>query len=81
MERKDYGEIKSPLKAIKTFCVEECNCGNYTYTKTCVDHKCPLYPFRLGKNPYRKGREFTEEEKERFRERMIVARVSTESQD
>lgn len=81
MERKDYGEIKSPVKAIKTFCVEECNCGNYTYAKNCVDNKCPLYPFRLGKNPYRKGREFTEEEKEKLRERMAAMRTSAGAQD
>ncbi len=53
MDRKKYGQIKSPLKAIKVFCVEECNSGNYSYAKTCVDLKCPLYAFRLGKNPYR----------------------------
>lgn len=74
MDRKDYGEITSPLKAIKTFCVEECNCGNYNYAKTCVDPKCPLYAFRLGKNPYRKKKEYSEDELAKKREIMLKVR-------
>lgn len=79
MDRKNYGEIKSPLKAIKTFCVEECNCGNYNYAKTCIDIKCPLYSFRLGKNPFRKKREYTNKQLEELRKRLGVAKTNKES--
>lgn len=73
MDRKNYGIIKSPLKAIKTFCVEECNCGNYNYAKTCIDPHCPLYAFRLGKNPYR-TRNMTEEERAAIGKRLRQGR-------
>jgi len=44
----------SPLKAIKAHCLE-CTGYEYQETKNCTDLKCPLYPYRLGKNPQRKG--------------------------
>lgn len=74
MDRKNYGEIRSPLKAIKIFCVDECNCGNYKYAKDCVDPKCPLYAFRLGKNPFKVKREYSAEEKVLIAERLRKAR-------
>lgn len=75
MDRKNYGEIKQPLKAIRTFCVEECCCGNYNFAKTCVDNKCPLFAFRLGKNPYRKQRTLSDEQKKDLSERLSKGRA------
>jgi len=44
----------SPLKAVKSHCLE-CTGYEYQETKNCTDLKCPLYPYRLGKNPQLKG--------------------------
>jgi hypothetical protein len=43
----------TPLKAIRGKCLE---CGlTYRKVKRCSDAKCPLHPYRFGKNPARKG--------------------------
>lgn len=44
----------SPLKAIRLKCLD-CSCGSSNEVKLCPVEKCPLYPFRLGKNPNREG--------------------------
>lgn len=49
--------ITNPIKAIRAFCLE-CSCGSTAEVKSCPVEKCPLFPFRLGKNPYRQRREF-----------------------
>lgn len=46
-------EITSPLKAIRAFCID-CMGGSVREIKLCTAPKCPLYAFRMGKNPYRK---------------------------
>lgn len=46
-------EIKSPLKAIRAFCID-CMGGAVRDVKNCPSKICPLYAFRMGKNPYRK---------------------------
>jgi len=43
----------SPVKAIKKFCFE-C-AGSVIGRKDCEITNCPLYPYRLGKNPNRNG--------------------------
>ena len=49
---------KNPVKAIHAFCVE-CMGGNPKEVEGCTASEsssygfCPLYPFRMGKNPYR----------------------------
>ena len=65
MEEK---EIKSPLKAIKAFCIECCG-DSYNEMKRCPATNCKLYPFRFGKNPYLK-KEMTEEQRKAASERM-----------
>ena len=51
-------EIKTksitPLKAIRKHCLE-CSGGSPSEVKNCVIPECPLYQYRLGKNPRRKG--------------------------
>jgi len=44
----------TPVGAIRAFCLE---CVNWQYEeiRECTDSLCPLYPFRLGTNPSRKG--------------------------
>ena len=43
-------ELKTPLKAIRTHCLE-CSCGSSLEVKECVIKSCALYPYRLGKRP------------------------------
>lgn len=42
----------SPMKAIKLKCLD-CCCGNWGEVKACTAIKCPLWPFRMGKNRWR----------------------------
>ena len=44
----------TPLSAIRAHCLE---CMNWQIgeVKECASPLCPLYPFRLGKDPGRKG--------------------------
>ena len=66
-------EITNPVKAIRAFCME-CSNGQTSEVKACPVYKCPLYPFRFGKNPYRQRREMTEEEKRVLADRLKEAR-------
>jgi len=45
-------EIHNPVKAIRDHC-SECSTGAVSEIRNCVVKSCSLYPFRLGKNPYR----------------------------
>lgn len=68
-------EIKSPLKAIRAFCLE-CSGDSTAEVKSCPRSVCPLFSFRFGKNPYIKRGELTEEERQVLRERLGIARKS-----
>ena len=65
---KEVSENTNVLRAIKLKCLD---CSTYTTNeiKECPVKNCPLYPFRLGKNPFRK-RELSEEERNKLSERM-----------
>ena len=63
----------SPLKIIRLKCLD-CCCGQSEEVKHCTCEDCPLWPYRFGKNPFRKKREMTEEQKDALRERMAKAR-------
>lgn len=65
--------ISNPVKAIRAFCLE-CSCGSTAEVKECPRQVCPLYPFRMGKNPYRQRREISEEEKRALADRLREAR-------
>lgn len=65
-------EITNPIKAIREYCLY-CVCDQANEIKLCPSTGCPLYPFRMGKNPYLK-RQHTEEQKAQMRERMMKAR-------
>ena len=68
-------QITNPVKAIRAYCLE-CSCGSTAEIKECPVIKCPLYPFRFGKNPYRQRREMTEEQKQVLADRLKEARKS-----
>ena len=40
----------TPIKAIRAKCVD-CMCGSVYEVALCPSEKCPLWAFRLGKNP------------------------------
>lgn len=44
----------TPVKAIKKNCLE-CSGVSKKEVRVCVIIECPLYPYRMGKNPNRKG--------------------------
>jgi hypothetical protein len=47
-------EMLTPLRSIKKYCLD-CSGGSIKEVKTCNIKDCPLYKFRLGTNPNRKG--------------------------
>ena len=67
-------EITSPLKAIRAKCID-CCCNQLAEVKLCPSSDCPLYPFRMGKNPFRAKREIPEELLERMRQNLEFARA------
>ena len=69
----------TPIKAIKNFCFE-CSGEQLKEVKKCTDLNCPLYPFRLGKNPYAK-RNYTLEQRKAMSERMKKARESYKKEE
>ena len=72
--------VPSVLKAVKKHCIE---CSGYQRdeVKHCTVTKCYLWPFRLGKNPYRKKRELSEEQKIAMSNRMSEYWSSKEDED
>lgn len=59
----------TPLKAIRLKCLD-CCCGSSYEVEQCPCEDCTLYPFRFGKNPFRKKRELTEEQRKELAERL-----------
>lgn len=44
----------TPIKAIRKHCLD-CSGGSVAEVRNCIVTDCPLYQYRLGKNPNRKG--------------------------
>lgn len=64
----------NPIKAIREKCIDCCG-GSRKEVELCtVGINCPLYDFRFGKNPYRKKRVMTEEQRIAAAERLAKAR-------
>ena len=59
----------TPMQAICTKCLD-CMNGQKHEVKLCTCSDCPLFDFRLGKNPNVKKRELTDEQRAAMRERM-----------
>lgn len=66
-------QITSPIKAIRAKCID-CCCGQVSEVKLCPSIKCPLHPFRMGKNPFRAKREYTDEQRATMAERLSKIR-------
>ena len=71
-------KITNPVKAIRAYCVE-CTCGSTVEVKCCPIDRCPLHPFRFGKNPFRQQREMTEEQRKALGDRLREARKNNAS--
>ena len=65
----------NPVKAIREKCLD-CCCFSAAEVSLCSVERCPLYPFRFGKNPYRAKREMTAEQLKAARERMQRANAA-----
>lgn len=65
--------LQNPVKAIRAFCIE-CFGDSPREIVNCTATTCPLYPFRMGTNPYRAKRELTEQQKERQAMYLQMAR-------
>lgn len=62
----------TPMKAIRLKCLE-CSNESSKEVKLCPVTTCPLYDFRLGKNPNIK-RTYTDEQREEMAKRLASAR-------
>ncbi len=71
-EAEKHGHVSTPvLKAIKNNCIE-CSGGSFSEVKLCTVYSCHLWPFRLGKNPWRK--EMSKENRKKASERLKKVR-------
>lgn len=57
------GKRKSMGQAIRAKCLD-CSGGSYKEVDRCHLEHCDLWPFRFGKNPYRKPRVLSDAQKE-----------------
>ena len=56
----------NPVKVIREKCLD-CCCGSIKQVELCpCESNCPLWPYRFGKNPFRKKVTRTEEQKARL---------------
>jgi hypothetical protein len=44
----------TPVKSIRAKCLD-CTCSQPAEVRNCPSSQCPLWPFRFGRNPNRKG--------------------------
>lgn len=70
----------NPVKAIREKCID-CCCGSTLEVKECTVEQCPLFPYRLGKNPFRQKREMTDEERKALGDRLREARKSNDDDE
>jgi hypothetical protein len=71
---QEVRENKSVLRAVHLKCYD-CSAYNSNEIKECPVKDCPLYPFRQGKNPFRK-RELTDEQRQKIAERLNKAKTN-----
>ena len=71
---------KNPVKAIREKCLDCCS-GAKSEIRKCVSTDCPIWPFRMGANPFRKKMVLTAEEKERRTQRIRSGPISAMQQE
>lgn len=62
----------TPIKAIRAKCLD-CYCGSAKEVRLCLAQDCPLYPFRIEKNP-NIHRDYTDEQRKAMAERLNAHR-------
>ena len=72
---KENAIVTNPVKVIRLKCLD-CCCGNSNEVKECTVTRCPLHPFRFGKNPYRVKNDLSAEERREIGERLKRGRLS-----
>lgn len=53
MQVSDIQHKQNPVKAIRAKCLD-CCCNQPKEVRLCPTARCPLHPFRMGHNPFRK---------------------------
>ena len=53
-EQNEQETILTPLQAVRRKCLD-CSGGSSKDVRTCKFTDCTLYPYRMGKDPYRAG--------------------------
>ncbi len=53
-EKEKFGKYLTPIKSIRKYCLW-CCCGSRKLVRECPVKDCPLWIYRMGKNPCRKG--------------------------
>ena len=74
MKMENANEIRTPIKAIRAKCLD-CCCDQREEVKLCPAKTCPLWRFRMGKNPNRSVN-LTDEQRAAIKERLAKARKS-----
>lgn len=59
--------IANPLRAIRAKCLD-CSGGSWTEVRNCPSQECELWPFRMGKNPFRKRKKLSEAHLQKLQE-------------
>ncbi len=72
--RMDMHQATNPVKAIRLKC-RDCTNGLLSEIENCAVKLCPLYAFRLGKNPFRAKRVLTEDQRQAASERLAKQRT------
>ena len=68
-----YDSPNSPLKAIREKC-KDCCCGSTLDVRYCSATGCSLHPFRFGRNPFRKRRALTDDQRHAIATRLANGR-------
>ena len=81
----DIVEVEiTPVQAIRYFCVNECMAGQPGLVYGCTDPHCPLYPYRMNKNPAKvlKGEKLEEAKKRMriFRQNQLKQKTALENE-
>lgn len=63
----------TPLNSIRQHCLW-CCCESKKEVRQCPAKDCTLYPFRLGRNPFQKRTNLTDEEKQKIAKRLRSSR-------
>lgn len=69
MEKPERSKLTTPLAVIRAYCLS-CCLGNPYEVRMCPAEECELWLWRFGKNPFRKKRQLSEEEKQKRVERL-----------